>query len=107
MMDENQYVITRLKNFVRKFMPTNTAVWLYGSRARGDNRTDSDWDIVIILDKEKANAEDFNSLAFPICMFGVDLKQVFIPQIYGKQEWENMSISPYCQNVMKDKLVIL
>lgn len=25
-------------------------VWLFGSRARGDNRPDSDWDILIVVD---------------------------------------------------------
>lgn len=25
------------------------AIWLFGSRARGDNRSDSDWDIVVAV----------------------------------------------------------
>jgi uncharacterized protein len=31
----------------RQLMPQ--AVWLFGSRARGDNRADSDWDIMVAL----------------------------------------------------------
>jgi len=27
-------------------------VWLFGSRARGDNRPDSDWDILIVVDDD-------------------------------------------------------
>jgi predicted nucleotidyltransferase len=27
-------------------------VWVFGSRARGDNRPDSDWDILIVVDDD-------------------------------------------------------
>jgi predicted nucleotidyltransferase len=41
-------------------------VWLFGSRARGDNRPDSDWDIFIILDDGTPD-EDID----PMCLWRV------------------------------------
>lgn len=32
------------------------AIWLFGSRARGDNRADSDWDIVVALPDDAPEA---------------------------------------------------
>ncbi|TIL76114.1 MAG: nucleotidyltransferase domain-containing protein [Mesorhizobium sp.] len=29
------------------------SIWLFGSRARGDNRPDSDWDILVALPDDK------------------------------------------------------
>jgi predicted nucleotidyltransferase len=37
------------------------AIWLFGSRARGDNRQDSDWDLVVAL-SDDAPAELFDPI---------------------------------------------
>ena len=44
-------VIDSIKDIAGKTLPTNSTLLLYGSRARGDNRPDSDWDLLILLDK--------------------------------------------------------
>lgn len=33
------------------------SIWLFGSRARGDARSDSDWDIILALDDDVAPEE--------------------------------------------------
>ena len=44
-------VISNIKEIASKTLPANSSLLLYGSRARGDNRPDSDWDLLILLDK--------------------------------------------------------
>ena len=39
------------------------SVWLFGSRARGDAREDSDWDLLIVLPDETAEDELYASLS--------------------------------------------
>jgi predicted nucleotidyltransferase len=34
-------------------MPGSTEVWITGSRAKGNNRPDSDWDVVVLHSKAK------------------------------------------------------
>ncbi len=49
-----------LAALVHRFAPE--AVWLFGSRARGDHRLDSDWDLVLAL-SDDALEEDLDPLA--------------------------------------------
>lgn len=88
-------------------LPLNSHMFLYGSRARGDFKETSDWDMLIILDKEKATHEDYDRYAFPFYMLGAELQQIFSPIIYGSGQWQQMSLSPFYENVQNDKIVIL
>ena len=53
-------VLNRIKETLRKVVPTGGHAFLYGSQARNEARPDSDWDILILLDKPKIEAEDYD-----------------------------------------------
>ena len=46
-----QEMITKMRQVADKILPAGGTVLLYGSRARGDARDTSDWDLLILLDK--------------------------------------------------------
>ncbi|MBM3404123.1 MAG: nucleotidyltransferase domain-containing protein [Bacteroidetes bacterium] len=58
-MDERKaYIIHEVTSCIRSIVP-DAKIFLYGSRARGDNRVDSDWDfLVLIEDSLKLNEID-------------------------------------------------
>lgn len=81
----------------------NATVWLYGSRARGDNRPDSDWDVLILLDKERVTERDHEEIAFPLYDLGIDNGALVSPKLYTVKEWERRSFTPFYKNVNKDR----
>lgn len=47
-----------IKGTAEEILPKDSKVILFGSRARNDAREDSDWDLLIILNKDKRNVSD-------------------------------------------------
>ena len=105
----SQYIpiINNLQRVARQVAPVGSQVWLYGSRARGDARVDSDWDVLILLDKDKVDYEDFGKIGYPIEMVGWNYNAGITPIIYTKKEWKERAITPFYKNVVRDRIRLL
>jgi len=103
---KRKLVIDRIKNTALKALPKGSQLLLYGSRARGDANKDSDWDLLILLDKKEVEESDYDNVAFPFTMLGWQIGEIIIPQIYTKKEWEKYSFLPFHKNVENDKVVL-
>jgi predicted nucleotidyltransferase len=53
------------------------AIWLFGSRARGTHRPDSDFDLVVVAKPGAAWAEDFDAVYLPT--MGTGLSRDIVP----------------------------
>ena len=95
-------ILHQIQQLGRQVLPQDAHLLLYGSRARGDYREDSDWDLLILL-----KASDFQNIAYPIMELGFDLGEYFSIQTYSQQEWDSMSFLPYYKNVEQDKIVLV
>ncbi len=103
---EQQKVIERIKDVAERILPQGASLWLYGSRARGDARPDSDYDLLILLDKEKITSEDFDNYSYPFCESGYEIWTEINPHIYTRNDWMSWSFSPFYKNVEHDKIVL-
>ena len=54
---EKQQLIAEIKRLILLREP-GAEIFLYGSHARGDYHTESDMDILVLLDKEKITRDD-------------------------------------------------
>lgn len=81
-------------------------VFLYGSRARGDSRKDSDWDLLVIIDDDKSTSDDFKMYAFPFTEIGWKYGEQITPLYYTRSEWEAKKNSLFFHNVSNDAVLL-
>jgi len=71
-------------------------VILFGSRARGDFRQDSDWDFLILLERPLSPALK-DLIREKLYQLELDTNEVISSLVHNKQEWESRSVMPIYQ----------
>lgn len=105
-MCDTNTVINELRRVAKNTLPESSHIILYGSRARGDAREDSDWDVLLLLDKARIEQSDYDNVSYPFTVLGWDLGEMIIPIMYTKKEWEEQSFTPFYKNVEQDGILI-
>lgn len=62
-MSKNEKVLNMIRTTIREVEPTAQII-LYGSRARGDARKGSDWDVLVIVDRPRLTVEEKGNLEY-------------------------------------------
>lgn len=102
---KQEQVIQRITELGKQILPEGASLWLYGSRARGDAHPDSDYDLLILLDKDRLTRKDYDYV-FDLRMLGIDLKEEINPTVYLKKQWNEWNYTPFYYNVEEDKIVL-
>lgn len=103
---EQNLVIQSIKELGQRILPPGASLWLYGSRARGDARPDSDYDLLILLDKDCITEEDHDTYGYPLRLMGWNMNEEISPHIYSKKDWLTWEYVPFHDNVEEDKIVL-
>ncbi len=101
MKTRTQYITQLIRNYINTIDPTVDAI-LYGSRARGDERPDSDWDILILTDY---TANLMTERKFRDKLYDLELEtgEAFSVFVYSKRDWKKKQrITPFYHNVSQD-----
>ena len=103
----NQQIFNEIQALKRQLLP-NEKMILFGSQARGDAREDSDWDLMILLNKEKRNySEDYDNYAYPFTELGLRYNALVSIQLFTKIDWERQKPSFFYKNVEQDGIEII
>lgn len=100
-------IISSIKDVAAVSIPAGGKAILYGSRARGDATENSDWDLLILLNKDKLVQDDYDKVSYPFVLLGCDLGEKINPIMYTKKEWESYNITPFYENVQRDGINII
>ncbi len=95
-------LLMKLKDLAAQLAGSVSDVILFGSRARGDARPDSDWDLLILIDKDRISPEDFSHYAYPFMLLGFDHNMVVNPLIYTKKDWRKRSFTPLYKAIKEE-----
>lgn len=99
-------IINKIKHVAEDSLPAGSSLWLYGSQARNEAHDGSDWDLLILLDKDDMEAEDYG-IAYPFRFLGWEIGEEINPTVYTKKQWDSWTFLPYYKNVNNDKIVII
>ena len=100
--DRRQKIIQAIGQKAKEIMPKGSEVILFGSQARGDARPDSDWDVLVLLDKDKVTSDDMDEYSYPLREVGWDLNECINALLFTKKEWHQNIASPFYENVIHD-----
>lgn len=107
MTNKNKKILNQIKAVARENVPKGSLVNLFGSRARGEARKDSDWDILIVLPKNHLEQKDYDDVSFPFVELGWKLNERINPIMYAQDEWKANSITPFYDNVLRDGINLI
>lgn len=104
---EQRKFMEQLANLGKSVLPKGASLWLYGSQARGEATENSDWDLLILLNKEKREFSDLGRYVSPFTEMGFANNEYVMPVIYTRSEWASMYFMPFAKNVEQDKIVLV
>jgi hypothetical protein len=71
------------------------------SQAQGNAHVNSDWDILILLNKIKIEHTDFDNVAYPLMELGWNIGAEINPILYTHEDWKKRNFTPFYKNVMQ------
>ena len=95
-------IIENITKAIHRQDPTAQA-FLFGSRARGDNKHDSDWDILILINNQTVTSEIEDKFRDVLYSIELESGQIISAFIYPKSYWQkNLKFSPLYKSVKKE-----
>ena len=95
-------IASRIKN-----RDPHAEVILFGSHARGQAHEDSDWDILILINKPKKNRAVEVGYRDEIFQVELEVGEPISTIIYSKSDWETIHVhTPLYQNIKKEGIHI-
>lgn len=95
-------ILQAITDTARSIVPEGSEVILFGSQARGDAHDGSDWDVLILLDKDRVTSQDIDDYTYPLREMGWSHNECINTILYTKNDWKRRSATPFVENVTED-----
>jgi predicted nucleotidyltransferase len=97
-------VLSEIRDVANTEIPRGAKVFLYGSRARGDAHEDSDWDVLVLVDKDSLPAPEYELYSYPFWELGWKIDAMIHPTVYTENDWKTKSSPIFRENVERESL---
>lgn len=105
-MEDKKHILQLIKKSVATTAPDAVLI-LYGSYARGDNREDSDIDLLVLVNQDSVTYDDEKSIKYPLYHIEYETGIIISPLVLSKKIWETQHrITPFYENVVKEGVVL-
>jgi len=105
MKSKTEYISKLIRTTISLVDP-KAEVILYGSRARGDERIDSDWDILILTDYT-IDLQAERKFRDKIYELELETGESFSVFAYSKYDWKmKQGITPFYHNVTQEGIIL-
>jgi uncharacterized protein len=101
MKQEDNYIAKKIRDSIA-LIDSKTHIIIFGSRARGDARRESGWDILILTDNPVSIEIDreFRNNLFDL---EIETGEVFSTFVYQKKDWDTRhKVTPLYRNIKKE-----
>ncbi|MDE6255304.1 MAG: nucleotidyltransferase domain-containing protein [Muribaculaceae bacterium] len=106
-MTKRKEILAALRQCARRMFPNGEGrAFLFGSRATGDDKDSSDWDVLIVTEDRLHTSDDFSNYAFPYAELGWRFGEQITPIHYTRSEWERESNTAFYQNVINSAILL-
>ncbi|WP_080060171.1 nucleotidyltransferase domain-containing protein [Spirosoma aerolatum] len=102
-MTDRQF-LQAVKRYVHDIDP-KAEVWLFGSRARKDARSDSDWDFLVLTDNV-VDQSFKRRMRDNLFYLELDSERVIETVIQNKAAWQNLELTSRYQNIKQDGRIL-
>ncbi len=105
-MNKRDKILNRIIGVVDKTAP-GAEVYLYGSRARGNAKRLSDWDILILLNSKNISFDLETKFMNEFYEVELETGEIISPLVYTKNDWiETRSLTLLYENIKKEGIRI-
>ena len=105
-MSKQDKIINKIIGIATAGYP-DSEIFLYGSRARGNAKNLSDWDLLILLNSTHISFDLETKLMDQFYDLELETGELFSPLIYSKKDWnDNHNFTPLYENIQKEGIRI-
>lgn len=99
-------IIFAIRQVANTVIPKGAKVILFGSQARGNANEGSDWDVLVLIDKERLSPSDHDLYSYPFWELGWKIDAMIHPAVYTLNDWQTKANPIFRTNVERDGIVL-
>ncbi len=105
-MNASSVLFSQIKTIVAATEPTARVI-VYGSYARGEQRSDSDIDVLIVVDKPSLTLEEEKRIKYPLYDLEFETGQIISPFVVTAEDWEQRHrVTPLYENIQREGIAL-